>query len=53
MGLTMLVKCLCLSTMATKPRRENIRAMQRKLGDETSGEQDTPKVGGSVEDLGV
>lgn len=41
------------NTMALNPRRKDIRAMQRRLRDEISGEQNTLKVSGSVEEVSI
>lgn len=42
-----------LGTMASKPRHDELRAMQKRLRDEILGEKDASKTSGLVEELSI
>lgn len=49
----MFAKCVCFRYYVPKPRHDKIRAMQRSLKDETSGELDASIASGSLKELSV
>lgn len=42
-----------LGTIAPKPRCEEIKAIQRRIRDETSGDEEISQVSGSLKELSV